>query len=204
MVVDVTENTPSLLHSVSMTGHPPQTLLGARSPGCEGGSVLVRVAIGRCFALLAQLARQSVQSNNCTPLLRNNHHRKRLSSSAMATTTTGKQKPQAMSIPGIPDDFFVVKKSGLSQAQALTAYLGGSAFQTIMDNPITAYRYGVFLPAVGCVVSLSEQRAGGLIGGVRPYCFSLACSIAFLTPVMPFLVANATKRIITQRTIQII
>ena len=41
---------------------------------------------------------------------------------------------------GIYDDFFVVKKSGLSQAQALSAYLGGSAFQTVMDNPVTAYR----------------------------------------------------------------
>jgi hypothetical protein len=40
----------------------------------------------------------------------------------------------------IPDDFFVVGKSGLSQAQALSAYLGGSCFQTIMDNPVTAYR----------------------------------------------------------------
>lgn len=54
----------------------------------------------------------------------------------MATAT----KKSSISIPGVPDDFFVVKKSGLSQAQALTAYLGGSAFQTIMDNPITAYR----------------------------------------------------------------
>merc|ERR1711997_1280685 len=27
-----------------------------------------------------------------------------------------------------------------SQFQAMSAYLGGSAFQTIMDNPITAYR----------------------------------------------------------------
>jgi len=44
------------------------------------------------------------------------------------------------SIPFLPDDFFVVKKSGLSQCQALSAYLGGSAFQTIMDNPVTAYR----------------------------------------------------------------
>lgn len=44
------------------------------------------------------------------------------------------------SIPFLPDDFFVVKKSGLSQAQALSAYLGGSAFQTVMDNPVTAYR----------------------------------------------------------------
>jgi hypothetical protein len=51
-----------------------------------------------------------------------------------------KASPTSFSMPGIPDDFFVVKKSGLSQAQALTAYLGGSAFQTVMDNPITAYR----------------------------------------------------------------
>ena len=36
--------------------------------------------------------------------------------------------------------YFVVKKSGLSQFQAMSAYLGGSAFQTVMDNPVTAYR----------------------------------------------------------------
>ena len=47
-------------------------------------------------------------------------------------------KSAAMSF--FPDDYFVVKKSGLSQFQAMTAYLGGSAFQTIMDNPVTAYR----------------------------------------------------------------
>lgn len=47
---------------------------------------------------------------------------------------------QKTSIPFLPEDFFVVKKSGLSQCQALTAYLGGSAFQTVMDNPVTAYR----------------------------------------------------------------
>eukprot|EP00980_Cylindrotheca_fusiformis_P016950 scaffold5159_cov112-Cylindrotheca_fusiformis.AAC.4 len=38
------------------------------------------------------------------------------------------------------EEYFVVKKTGLSQFQAMTAYLGGSAFQTIMDNPVTAYR----------------------------------------------------------------
>ncbi|CAJ1958908.1 unnamed protein product [Cylindrotheca closterium] len=38
------------------------------------------------------------------------------------------------------EDYFVVKKSGLSQFQAMSAYLGGSAFQTLMDNPVTAYR----------------------------------------------------------------
>lgn len=45
-----------------------------------------------------------------------------------------------MSIPGIPDDYFVVKETGLSKAQAVTAYLGGSLFQTVADNPVTAYR----------------------------------------------------------------
>jgi hypothetical protein len=44
------------------------------------------------------------------------------------------------SLFAVPDDFFQVKPTGLSQAQAMTAYLGGSAFQTIMDNPVTAYR----------------------------------------------------------------
>lgn len=37
-------------------------------------------------------------------------------------------------------EYFQVKKNGLSQFQTMTAYLGGSAFQTIVDNPVTAYR----------------------------------------------------------------
>lgn len=45
-----------------------------------------------------------------------------------------------MGIPFVPDDYFVVKKGGLSQFQTMAAYLGGSAFQTVMDNPVTAYR----------------------------------------------------------------
>lgn len=40
----------------------------------------------------------------------------------------------------VPDGYFTVQKSGLSQFQAMSAYLGGSCFQTIMDNPVTAYR----------------------------------------------------------------
>ena len=43
-------------------------------------------------------------------------------------------------VPGLPDDYFVVKETGLSQAQAVGAYLGGSLFQTVVDNPVTAYR----------------------------------------------------------------
>lgn len=37
-------------------------------------------------------------------------------------------------------EYFQVKKNGLSQFQTMTAYLGGSAFQTVVDNPVTAYR----------------------------------------------------------------
>lgn len=37
-------------------------------------------------------------------------------------------------------DYFQVKKNGLSQFQTMVAYLGGSAFQTVVDNPVTAYR----------------------------------------------------------------
>jgi hypothetical protein len=55
-------------------------------------------------------------------------------------------------IPFVSDDYFVVKSHGLSQFQTMTAYLGGSAFQTIMDNPITAYR------------QLVQQYAKGLDG----------------------------------------
>lgn len=41
----------------------------------------------------------------------------------------------------LPDaEYFRVKKNGLSQFQTMTAYLGGSAFQTVVDNPVTAYR----------------------------------------------------------------
>ena len=37
-------------------------------------------------------------------------------------------------------DYFKVKKDGVSKFQKMSAYLFGSAFQTVVDNPITAYR----------------------------------------------------------------
>lgn len=41
----------------------------------------------------------------------------------------------------LPDaEYFKVKKNGLSQFQTMSAYLGGSCFQTVVDNPVTAYR----------------------------------------------------------------
>ena len=36
--------------------------------------------------------------------------------------------------------YFTDKKKGISQFETMCAYMGGSAFQTIIDNPITAYR----------------------------------------------------------------
>ena len=41
----------------------------------------------------------------------------------------------------LSSDYFVVSpKTGLSPFQTLLAYLGGSAFQTVCDNPVTSYR----------------------------------------------------------------
>jgi hypothetical protein len=37
-------------------------------------------------------------------------------------------------------DYFKVRKNGLSPFEMMISYLGGSAFQTIVDNPVTSYR----------------------------------------------------------------
>ena len=37
-------------------------------------------------------------------------------------------------------DYFKTRKNGITQFESMIAYLGGSAFQTIVDNPVTAYR----------------------------------------------------------------
>ena len=37
-------------------------------------------------------------------------------------------------------DYFKVQKNGRSQFHTMSAYLFGSAFQTVIDNPVTAYR----------------------------------------------------------------
>jgi hypothetical protein len=41
---------------------------------------------------------------------------------------------------GFDASYFEVKKNGCSPFQTMVAYLGGSAFQTVVDNPVTAYR----------------------------------------------------------------
>ena len=49
-------------------------------------------------------------------------------------------------------DYYEVRKNGISPAQNMAAYLGGSAIQTVGDNPVTAYR------------QLVQQYAKGLDG----------------------------------------
>ena len=41
---------------------------------------------------------------------------------------------------GFGKEYFEVGKNGCSPFQTMLAYLGGSAFQTVVDNPVTAYR----------------------------------------------------------------
>jgi len=91
------------------------------------------------------------------------------------------------------EDYFRVQtKGGLSQAQTMTAYLGGSAFQTVMDNPVTAYR------------QLVQQYAKDLSGKiVDPKIASAEASASFkATPfsaatsgLMPRLIGVLFKRI---------
>ena len=69
--------------------------------------------------------------------------------------------------------YYEVKKNGLSPAQNMAAYLGGSAIQTVGDNPVTAYR------------QLVQQYAKGLDGkAVDPKIASQEANAVFrATPV---------------------
>lgn len=62
--------------------------------------------------------------------------------------------------------YYEVKKNGLSPFQNMCAYLGGSAIQTVGDNPVTAYRQlvqqyakGLDGKAVDPKVAMSEANA---------------------------------------------
>lgn len=47
-----------------------------------------------------------------------------------------------------PEYYKIKEATGLSQAQEMTAYLGGSMFQTVMDNPVTVRYPSCPVPAV--------------------------------------------------------
>lgn len=90
------------------------------------------------------------------------------------------------------EEYFRVGKGGISQFQTMTAYLGGSAFQTIADNPVTAYR------------QLVQQYAKDLTGkAVDPKIASEEAKAVFrkspvsasLSGVLPRLVGVGSKRV---------
>lgn len=89
-------------------------------------------------------------------------------------------------------EYFKVQKNGISQFQTFTAYLGGSAFQTVVDNPVTAYR------------QLVQQYAKDLKGNVvDPKIASAEAKAVFkanpigasLSGVLPRLVGVGFKRV---------
>jgi len=94
---------------------------------------------------------------------------------------------------GLDDSSFQVNpKTGISAFQTMTAYLGGSAIQTVGDNPVTAYR------------QLVQQYAKGLDGkAVDPKIASQEAKAVFkanpvgasLSGLMPRLVGVGFKRI---------
>ncbi len=91
------------------------------------------------------------------------------------------------------NDYFTVnQKSGISPFQTMVAYLGGSAFQAVCDNPVTAYR------------QLVQQYAKGLDGkAVDPKVATAEASAVFkkspvsasLSGLGPRLVGVGFKRI---------
>lgn len=52
-------------------------------------------------------------------------------------------------------NYFKINPNGLSQANTMTAYLGGSLLQTVVDNPITSYRQ--------LVIQYSKDSKGNMI-----------------------------------------
>jgi len=89
-------------------------------------------------------------------------------------------------------DYFKVGKTGISEFQTMVAYLGGSAFQTIADNPITAYRQLVQQYAkdlngkvVDPKIAVSEARA----------VFVKSPISASLSGVLPRLIGVGSKRV---------
>mmetsp|Transcript_15715 Transcript_15715/g.25687 ORF Transcript_15715/g.25687 Transcript_15715/m.25687 type:complete len:308 (-) Transcript_15715:30-953(-) len=92
----------------------------------------------------------------------------------------------------VPDNYFTVGPNGISQFQLMAAYLGGSAFQTIMDNPLTAYRQLVQQYAkdqAGNMVSPNEAKQSARA------VFRQAPIAASLSGVGPRLVGVGFKRI---------
>jgi hypothetical protein len=97
-----------------------------------------------------------------------------------------------MGKPIFSKDYFEVKKNGITPFETLTCYLGGSAFQTVIDNPITAYRQLVQQYAKdnkGTIVDPKKARLDAIT------VFKHSPLSASLSGVMPRLVGVGFKRV---------
>ena len=82
-------------------------------------------------------------------------------------------------------DYYEVRKNGISPAQNMAAYLGGSAIQTVGDNPVTAYR------------QLVQQFAKGLDGqAVDPKVAASEANAVFLKSPMSASLSGLWPRLI--------
>lgn len=89
-------------------------------------------------------------------------------------------------------DYFKVKGGGLSQFQTMAAYLGGSAVQTVGDNPVTAYRQLVQQFAKGADGKAVDPKVA--VGEANAV-FKKAPLSASLSGLAPRLVGVGFKRI---------
>lgn len=88
--------------------------------------------------------------------------------------------------------FEVDKKRGISPFQTMVAYLGGSAFQTVADNPITAYRQLVQQYAKDAAGKMVEPK---IATAEAKAVFRAAPISASMSGVTPRLVGVGFKRI---------
>eukprot|EP00040_Diaphanoeca_grandis_P022226 m.118944 g.118944 ORF g.118944 m.118944 type:complete len:379 (-) comp28711_c1_seq3:706-1842(-) len=116
----------------------------------------------------------------------------RLTDATNTCTTTTKQNKPNQTKPNqinskmaflFGEDYFRVQsKQGLSQAQTMAAYLGGSAFQTVMDNPVTAYRQLVQQYAKDLSGTIVDPKVAAKEAGAVFKSNPLSASLSGLTP----------------------
>jgi hypothetical protein len=91
------------------------------------------------------------------------------------------------------DSYYEVKKNGLSPFQNMCAYLGGSAIQTVGDNPVTAYRQLVQQYAKDAVTG--ETVSPAVASGEANAVFLRAPISASLSGLWPRLIGVLFKRV---------
>ena len=104
----------------------------------------------------------------------------------------GKGSPLGVLVMIFNSDYFQKRSNHLSQAEVMMAYMGGSTVQTIVDNPVTAYRQLVQQYARTEAGTLVDPRQSALearrVFMSRPFAASTS-------GLFPRLVGVGTKRI---------